>query len=236
MSVNERNSSLTNPSDYYSRCKALARSKRVAHEVVTASLNLLVMQKIYKKEGITLDRRPLRSSRIRAAYYCDDGECSVLLNAKLPREPKLFALAHELKHHYLDQDQIQDGRIQCGDYNAHEVIEIGGEVFAAEFIYPELEMKQLIGQLGITKLTCTKEKVVEFKRACTAHISYTFIVKRFERFGLCPRGAFEKVQFTKLEEEIFGLPIYKQDWFKQYRSRKKSSKSKRASPRIINQK
>src|SRR6266851_9873432 len=231
MSVSERNNSITNRPAYYAQCRTLARAKRAEHDVETASLNILVMQKIYKKEGITLDRRKLRSNRIRAAYYCDDGECSVLLNAKLPREPKLFALAHELKHHYLDKDEIQDGRIQCGEYNAQEVIEIGGEVFAAEFIYPELEMEQLIGQMGITKLNCAKEKVVEFKRACPAHISYTFIVKRFERFGLCQRDAFEKVQFTKLEEEMFGVPIYKQEWFKQYRSRKKSSKSKRNSSR-----
>jgi Zn-dependent peptidase ImmA (M78 family) len=233
MPGNERNNSITNRSAYYAQCKALAREKRIEYEVETASLNILVMQKIYKKEGITLDRRPLRSNRIRAAYYCEDGECSVLLKVGLPLEPKLFALAHELKHHYLDQDQIQEGRIQCGDYNAQEVIEIGGEVFAAEFIYPELEMRQLISQMGITSLTCTKEKVVEFKRACPAHVSYIFIVKRFERFGLCPRGAFQKIQFKKLEEELFGLPIYKQEWFKQHRSRKKSSKSKHDSSRTI---
>jgi Zn-dependent peptidase ImmA (M78 family) len=233
MPVNERNNSNINRPAYYAQCRALALAKRTEHEVETASLNILVMQKIYKKEGITLDRRKLRSNRIRAAYYCEDGECSVLLKANLPLEPKLFALAHELKHHYLDQDQMQEGRIQCGNYNAQEVIEIGGEVFAAEFIYPELEMKQLIAQMDITSLSCTKEKVVEFKRACPAHISYTFIIKRFERFGLFPRGAYEKIQFKKLEEELFGLPIYKQEWFKRNRARK-SSKSKNTSSRNRN--
>jgi len=52
-------------------------------------------------------------------------------------------LVHELKHHYVDQKAIEDGKIKCGDYNAHEVIEKGAEVFAAEFIYPEQEMRQL---------------------------------------------------------------------------------------------
>jgi hypothetical protein len=31
-------------------------------------------------------------------------------------------------------------------------------------------------------------------------VSYTFIVKRLEWFEICARGAFDKVQFTKIEE------------------------------------
>src|SRR6185503_4476429 len=93
-----------NRSEYYQQCRALAQTKRYEHAVVTASLNLVVMARIYKKEGIAIDRRKLKGYRIKAAYYCDDGECSVLLNTSPPREPRLFALAHELKHHYLDQE------------------------------------------------------------------------------------------------------------------------------------
>jgi Zn-dependent peptidase ImmA (M78 family) len=207
-------------SAYYEKCRALALAKRADHSVQTAALNLVVMQSIYRAEGITIDRRKTKANRIRAAYYCDDGECSVWLNAGLPREPKLFALTHELKHHYLDQAEIQSGRIECGDYNAHEVIEKAAEVFAAEFIYPETEMKSLVSQLNISNLNCTPEKIVEFKQACRACVSYTFVVKRFEWFGLCPRGAFSKVQFKKLEEELLGVPIYKQPWFRQRRAKK----------------
>jgi len=220
MQPNETNDSLGQRAGMYAHCKALALKKRAEHEVESAALNIPVMQRIYKKEGIRLDRQTLRGNRIGAAYYCEDGECSVLLNVKLPQEPKLFALAHELKHHYLDQELIGSGEIRCGDYNAHEVIEVAAEVFAAEFIYPELEMRQLIAELDITNLNCTKERIVEFKRACPAHVSYIFIQKRFERFGLCPRGAFAKVQFKKLEESLFP-PIYKQEWFKRYRARKR---------------
>ncbi len=216
-------------SAYYQTCQSLARAKRRDYSVLTTSLNLVVMQRIYKAEGIVIDRRKTKANRIRAAYYCDDGECSVWLNAGLPREPKLFTLAHELKHHYLDQDEIQSGQIECGDYNAHEVIEKAAEVFAAEFIYPQSEMKSLITELGISAVNCTPEKIVEFKQACGACVSYTFIVKRFEWFGLCDRGAYSKVQFKKLEEEILGVPIYKQPWFKQRRAKKRlrSSETRR---------
>jgi Zn-dependent peptidase ImmA (M78 family) len=222
MQVSKNLADQLNRTEYYQQCRALAQTKRYEHAVVTASLNLLVMARIYKKEGIAIDRRKLKGNRIKAAYYCDDGECSVLLNTTPPREPRLFALAHELKHHYLDREKIMNGQIECGDYNANEVIEKGAEVFAAEFIYPELEMRQLVGQMGITSRSCTAQTIVEFKRACPACISYTFIVKRFVRFRLCQRETFSKVQFTKIEEEIYGLPIYKRDSFKRARAKKKA--------------
>lgn len=207
-------------SDYYREMCRLALEKRVAYGVTTDSLNLLVMQRIYRDEGIKLDRCDVKSRRIRAAYFCDDGDCSVLLNKNLPREPRLFAMAHELKHHLVDREQIASGRIQCGDYNAHEVTEIGAEVFAAEFIYPEDEMRALLTQLGITAATCSAKTIVEFRRTCPAVVSYAFVVKRFEWYGLCAAGDFKKVRFQKLEEQLFGKPFYKEDWFKRHRSRR----------------
>jgi Zn-dependent peptidase ImmA (M78 family) len=227
MPVSKNVDDQTNRTAYYQNCRALAQAKRHEHSVATASLNLLVMARIYKKEGIAIDRRRLKGNRIKAAYYCDDGECSVLLNTTPPREPRLFALAHELKHHYLDREKIMNGQIECGDYNANEFIEKGAEVFAAEFIYPELEMRQLIGQMGITSLSCTARTIVNFKRACPACISYTFIVKRFVRFGLCQPTAFSKVQFTKIEEQIYGLPVYKRESFKLARARKRAVRTTR---------
>jgi len=207
---------------YYSQCRALAQSKRIEHSIKTETLNLNVMNKVYKTEGIIVDRKKLKGNRIKAAYYCDDGNYSVLVNSSLPREPRLFAMAHELKHHYLDQEQILNGQIECGDYNANELIEKGGEVFAAEFIYPEHEMRQLLGQMKISTDNCTSEGVVRLKRACPACVSYTFLIKRLTRFGVCEAGAFKKVQFQKLEEEMFGLPIYKRPSFKTRREQKRS--------------
>ena len=206
---------------YYLRMRALALEKRRLYGVRTEKLNITFLQRIYKSEGIKIDQRRLRGNKIRASYFCDDGDCSVLLKQDLPRAPKLFALAHELKHHYVDQQLIRDGGIRCGDYNRNEFIEKSAEVFAAEFIYPEAEMRELAASMEIDALTCVKEKVVDFKRACPACVSYTFIVKRFERFGFCQKGAYTGVQFQKLEEQIHGPPFYKQDWFKKQRARKK---------------
>lgn len=205
---------------HYQEMYRLARAKRDEHKVETASLDLLVMRRIYKAEGIRIDNWDIKGRRIRAAYFCDEGDCSVLVNKSLPKEPKIFSLAHELKHHYVDRQIIENGEIRCGDYNANKQIEVAAEVFAAEFVYPEAEMQALAGEKGISAATCTAEAIVHFKRDCPAPTSYTFLVKRFERFRMCAPGQFKKVQFQKLEEQLYGVPFYKEDWFKQHRARK----------------
>jgi len=220
MPIKKENDNRVNRSAYYQKMRTLALSKRAKYGIETCTLNIPVVQRIYKEEGIVIDRRDIKRRRIRAAYFCEDDDYSVLLNKNLPRIPKLFALVHELKHHYEDRLIIQSGEIRCGDYNKNEFIEISAEVFAAEFIYPESEMRSLANELGIKESTCTPEKIIDFKRTCQALVSYTFIVKRFEWFGYCQRGEYKKVQFQKLEEEIYGLPIYKQPWFKQSRLKK----------------
>lgn len=204
----------------YDEVKILAQNKRDLYGVTTDTLNLQLLRKIYKEEGIKIDHWKFGRT-IRAVYMCDDGDPSVAVNESLPREPKLFSLVHELKHHYLDRNQIENGTIKCGDYNANELIEKTAEVFAAEFIYPETEFLSLVGSFQIQAGKCTKEQVVDLKRACSACISYQFLQKRLVRLGFAPAVGFGKVQFTKLEEEIYGTPIYKQQWFKARRLARK---------------
>jgi Zn-dependent peptidase ImmA (M78 family) len=191
---------------YFEDLKQLAREKRTHYKVDTAAFGLRELRRIYKAEGIRIDPWPL-SRKIKALYMCAGGDCSVALQKSLPDEPKLFALVHELKHHYTDRDSLGAGGLRCGDYEANELIEKGAEVFAAEFIYPESEFREDVEAFGhpIT----TPEAIVDFKRSCTAKVSYRFICKRLERIGLIGVGQFDKVQFHKLEEEIYGLPFYK---------------------------
>jgi Zn-dependent peptidase ImmA (M78 family) len=151
---------------------------------------------------------------------CDDSDPSVAINKTLPREPKLFSLIHELKHHYSDQELIADGKIRCGDYNANQAIEVGAEVFAAEFIYPESEFLLCVKRLDIQIGRCSPEEVVRLKRECGACVIYQFLRKRLIRLGFASEGAFDRIQFQKLEEQLYGVPIYKQEWFKQRRGRR----------------
>ena len=204
-------------SEYYSVMKALAAEKRAAYNVTTQGIGLQFIRGIYKAEGVTIDLWDL-PARIRGAYMCDDGDPSVLINRNLPKEPRVFAMVHELKHHYCDRKAVAKGQIKCGDYNANEAIEIGAEIFAAEFIFPEAEFLQAVENEEIEAGKCTAEDVVRLKRACGAPVSYKFLQKRFEWFEIIEPKQFAKVQFQKLEEQLYGLPIYKQDWFKRRRA------------------
>ena len=145
--------------------------------------------------------------RVKALYMAGEDDPSVAIQPKLPDEPKLFALVHELKHHYADRPLLETGLTHCGDYNENELIEKGAEVFAAEFIYPEAEFAADIAALGIASWTA--ESVVHLKRNGKAKVSYTFLCKRLERLGLILPGAFAAVRFRKLEESIFGIPFYR---------------------------
>jgi Zn-dependent peptidase ImmA (M78 family) len=197
----------------------LAKAKRIEHSVSTSALNLPFIRRIYKSEGVKIDKWGF-GSKIRAVYMFADGDASVAIKSGMPRVPTLFSLAHELKHHFLDQKLIQDGRLKCGDYNANEAIEIAAEVFAAEFIYPEDEFITCVDALGIQSGSCTPEDVVRLKRACNAPVSYQFLSKRLLRLGYATAGAFDKVKFQNLEEKMFGVPIYKTSWFKARRKAK----------------
>jgi Zn-dependent peptidase ImmA (M78 family) len=201
----------------YEALKQLAREKRAQYGVQTGTLNLLVVRKIYGAEGIRIDSWKFPRT-IRAAYMCDDSDPSVAISNTLPREPKLFSLVHELKHHYLDRELIENGQIRCGDYNENQAIEVGAEVFAAEFIYPETEFLEKVSELGIQLGKCSPEDVVRLKRECGACVSYQFLRKRLVRLHFAPAAAFDRVQFQKLEEHIYGVPVYKQEWFKQRRT------------------
>ena len=206
----------------YDEMRELARSKRAAYNISTQDLDLNVVRRIYSAENVKIDNWSF-GPKIRAVYMCDDGFASVAVNNKLPREPRLFSLIHELKHHYVDAPLIQGGQFKCGDYNANEKIEKAAEVFAAEFIYPEPEFLECIDSLGITQGSCTPENVVHLKRTCGACVSYQFLRKNLVRLGFADSQAFAKVKFQKLEEEMFGTPFYKSAWFKSRRAAKKSN-------------
>lgn len=198
---------------YYEELKTLARTIREKHNVVTSDLGLRKLKSVCAAEGITkVDLWKPRFKKVRAAYIAVGDESFILLNANIkPVEPRLFSLAHELKHHLRDRDQARDIPLGCGktfDPASATEIEIGAEIFAAEFIFPELECREWI-ETTIGYGTCTAADVVRLKRSCPAKVSYTFIVKRLERFGRVPNGAFENVKFQNLEDNLYGVPYYR---------------------------
>jgi Zn-dependent peptidase ImmA (M78 family) len=191
---------------YYEGLQELARAKRIQHGVETISFGLRELRAIYRREGIRLDKYPL-PRKIKALYMCDGGHCSVAYQESLPYEPRLFALVHELKHHYCDQELLGARVVHCGDYDANELIEKGAEVFAAEFIYPEAEFTEDLKRHGITVHQAAD--IVLIKQTCQAKVSYHFIRKRLERLKLVIPGQFAGVQFKKLEVQLYGMPLHR---------------------------
>jgi Zn-dependent peptidase ImmA (M78 family) len=103
----------------------------------------------------------------------------------------------------------------------NQAIEIGAEVFAAEFIFPESEFLDQTQNLNIKAGDCSPEDVVRLKRGYGACVSYQFLRKRLIRLGFVGAHDFDRIQFQKLEEQIYGLPIYKQEWFRKRRALKR---------------
>lgn len=193
------------PSAYYARMRRLANIKRLSYGLTTVDVTLSRIRAIYKTEGITIDPCPRRLCKLKAAYFNDADGCSVLLNMKLPEEPRLFAMIHELKHHYEDQKLLG---YACHDVNdASPVIEIGAEVFAAEFIFPDEELRAYIPQYVRGK-QIAPEDVVNMKYHCPARVSYQFLQKSLGRLGYIREGQFANVQFHKLHEHLYGSPHY----------------------------
>ncbi len=194
--------------EYYAAMRKLAHLVREKYGVVTSAINLNVVRAIYKYEGIRIDIWPKgKFKKLRAAYLCSDGDPSVLIT-DIPREPRLFALLHELKHHYTDQDRIV---IECFDITDKSPrIEIGAEVFAAEFLFPMAEFKDYLSSIGVSYNNCSPQDVCRLKHHSPVPVSYIFLCKRLYSLKIVPKGSFSKVQFTKLHDQIYGEPIYKQ--------------------------
>jgi hypothetical protein len=129
-----------------------------------------------------------------------------MLSRGLPEDPMVFTMAHELKHHLFDRDLPV---ACCSERNINEHIEIGAEIFAAEFIFPEADFVSVLEAKGITAGTCTAEAIVHLKHDTRTTLSYAGLAKRAAFLGLAPQGSLDGVKWKKLEEQIFGEPFYR---------------------------
>ena len=192
--------------EYYEKIKSLARQKKRLYLREARYFGLREINKIYTVEGIKISYRDSGGfQKLKAAYFHDVDGVDVIINKKLPSEVRLFALIHELKHHYTDSDRLK-GIVAC--YDEKPLVEKSAEVFAAEFIWPESMFLNDLRTLGITKINCSPQKIVQFKRQFNMPVKYKFIRKRLEWFGIIAPGEYADVKFVNLEYEIFGLPVY----------------------------
>src|SRR5713226_1894622 len=127
--------------------------------------------------------------------------------AMLPDEPTIFSMAHELKHHLVDKDLMVT---LCGQADTPPItddrraVEIGAEVFAAEFIYPEADFVRDFEKIGGP---CNPRALVRLKEATSTTLSYQAMVKRSLRLGLLhytDEFRVEVVHWGLLEKRLFG--------------------------------
>jgi Zn-dependent peptidase ImmA (M78 family) len=199
---------------YYERLKRLARQVRATNGLDTPRVLKSDLRRIYRKEGIKIDLWDHKFRHLRGAYFNDDLGATVMLVKGLPPEPTIFTMAHELKHHLVDQGLALspcDPRALSREEesSALEPIEIGAEVFAAELIFPEPDFAATMATLGIGACQCTPEALIRVRQHTRTTMSYAALAKRAEFLGFAPSGSLGKIQWKKLEEELLGEPVYK---------------------------
>jgi hypothetical protein len=190
---------------YYEQLKALARSVRDEFALRTPRVLRSDLRRIYRKHGIRIDLWP-NFKGLRGAYFFDELGPTVVINSKLPEDPRVFTMAHELKHHLVDRDL---GLAYCDVSNQNQQIEIGAEVFAVELIFPEGDFVSHLDQMGIRCGDCEAEGLVRLKVETRTTLSYAGLVKYAERLGFVAKGSLDGVKWKKLEESIVGEPIHK---------------------------
>lgn len=186
--------------------RTLALETRAKYALTTPRVLKSDMRRIYKDQGIRIDLWPYRLKKLRGAYFNDEGGPSVMLAKGLPDDPMIFTMGHELKHHLVERDSIV---ALCDPSNETAEIEIGAEIFAAEFIYPESMFHDDFARLGASLGRCTPQQIVALKRETQTTLSYQGLVKRAEFLGYSEPGALKKIAWKKLEENIYGIPLYK---------------------------
>jgi Zn-dependent peptidase ImmA (M78 family) len=186
--------------------KLLARQVRAEFNLLTPQVRKSDLRRIYKKHNIHIYLWPYKFQKLRGAYFNDEYGVTVMLDSSLPDDPLIFTMAHELKHH------LVDGELRlsyCGSNNESEPIEIGAEIFAAELIFPEQDFATRLIAMGVRYGGCKPEHLVKLKHDTKTTLSYAGLAKRAEFMRFATDDVFKKARWKKLDEEIYGVPIYK---------------------------
>ena len=188
----------------YLEVRQLALKLRDSYGISGPRLTKTDIRRIYKDEGIRLDYRS-GFKNVRGAYYPPPLGPSVVISKRIPEEPQLFTLAHELKHHFFDREVSLS---PCGTSNQDALVEKSAEVFAAELMFPQQLFKEIIESMGVQLGACSAEDLVHLKMKTRTTLSYAGICKVAEFLGYCNRGEFAKTKFTNLQHQIYGKPLY----------------------------
>jgi hypothetical protein len=103
------------------------------------------------------------------------------------------------KHHLVDSNV---GTVLCRTDEQMRRVEIGAEVFAAEFIYPEKDfVYDLFRLLRGMPQSVTPELLTELKRKTQTTLSYAALAKRAVLLRLAEEKTFRDVRWRDLQQQ-----------------------------------
>ena len=183
---------------YYYEMRELAQEVRARNGIEGPDVSMREMWRIYFVEGIEKLYFRHGFKELRGAYFNDECGVTVLLAGGLPDDPTIFTMAHELKHHLVDSTA---GAVLCRTDEQMRRIEIGAEVFAAEFIYPEKDfVYDLFRLLRGMPQSINPDVLVELKRKTDTTLSYAALAKRAVLLGLADERAFKDVRWGMIRQ------------------------------------
>src|SRR5688500_16466027 len=168
---------------YYEDLKRLARQVRAEHGLHSPRVLESDLRRIYEKNGIVIDDWPYRLRHLRGAFICDHLGATVMLASGLPRDPKVFTMAHELKHFYRDRHL---GTSYCDQSNLGKILEIGAEIFAAELLFPDKDFMTQMCTMRVGINQCLPRTLVRLKQKTRTTLSYAGLAIKAASLGYAP--------------------------------------------------
>lgn len=188
--------------DHYTEARQLAASIRTKYGLTTARVMVTDLRKIYKNEGINhFDYWDKFSARIKGAYFNDEHGSTIVISKRLITqiEPKVFTMAHELKHHLADN---VSGVSFCSDDNEKVLVERAADAFASELIYPGSLLIQDLQSRDIEKGKCTANDIVRLKHESRTTMSHTALALKVTRLGYSDAVVL-KTRWHTLRNELY---------------------------------
>ena len=189
-----------NSQSYYEDLKALARQVRAENGLTSPRVLPTDLMRIYAKHGIILDEWPYRFKNLRGAFINDHLGTTIMIAKGLPQDPKVFTMAHELKHFFRDRDL---GISYCDLSNLNKNLEIGAEVFAAELLFPDRDFISHMNTMGIRRDQCLPKTLIRLKRKTGTTLSYAGLAKKAERLGYAPAHSLTTIKTWRRLEAVY---------------------------------
>ena len=199
-----------NQQAYYEGLKQLARQVRAEFGLHSPRVVESDLRRIYERNGIVIDDWPYRLRNLRGAFISDHLGSTVMLASGLPQDPKVFTMAHELKHFYRDRHL---GISYCDQSNLGKTLEIGAEIFAAELLFPDKDFVSQMCTMRVGSNQCLPRTLVRLKQKTRTTLSYAGLAIKAERLGYAPPRSLTTIKTWRKFEEIYGerarrMPTY----------------------------